>query len=135
VSLQDGVASAGFATTDSTTFANLSSTLFTGSAVYGIGIKAAGTYAVLNNSFTFTGARPPTTSPAYWSASNGSAASLFQQGRSTAVYQDVWDKGQAGLGPHLFVHEWITVTAGQTPAVLAVWGQVSEPWRVRRRFR
>jgi hypothetical protein len=112
VSLRDGVSSAGFSTTDSTTFANLSTTLFTGSAIYGIGIQAAGTYAVYNNAFSISGGTAGRKVTAYWSASNGSGP-------------DTWDSGQSGVGPHLFLHEWMTVSVGQTPAVLAVWGQVN----------
>jgi hypothetical protein len=124
-SIVDGVSSAGFATTDTDTFENLSSTLFTGSPVFGVGIKAPGTYAVFNNAIGVSGGTGGNNVTAYWSASDGSAPSFFQQGRTKAPTLDTWDGGETGVGPHLFTHEWMTVDTGQTPAVLAVFGEVS----------
>jgi len=124
ISIQDGVSSAGFSTSHSSIFTNGSSTSFTGSAVYGIEIDDTGTYAVYTNSFTISGGTAGKKVTAYWAASNGSAPSHFQQGRSAAILSDVWDKGQVGIGPHLFTHEVFTVASGQTPAVLARTGQI-----------
>lgn len=122
VSIQDGVspdAFSGFATTDDAVFANGSSTLFTGSPVYGIQILAPGTYMIFNNAWVSGGdtGKQVTT---YWAASDGSAPSLFQQGRASAKVGDTWDGGTASV--HTFLHEWITVDEGQTPATLVVYG-------------
>lgn len=114
-----------FATTDPDVFSNGSTTLFTGSPLYGISIDVAGTYAVFFNAFTISGGTAGHTISAYFDASDGSAPSFFQQGRTAAAALDTWDSGQAGVGPHLFVHEWHTVDTGQTPAVFVPWGRVS----------
>lgn len=125
VSIQDGIASAGFGSTDSAVFTNGSTTLFTGSAVYGVQINAPGTYRVVNNSFTNSRNGAVTAIAAYWAASDGSAPSFLQTGRTKAASPETWDSGQVGVGPHLFTEEWMTVTAGQTPAVLCRWVTVT----------
>jgi hypothetical protein len=124
VSLQDGVNGAGFATTSSSVFANASSTSFNGSAVFGIQINAAGTYEILTNTFDLSGGTAGRQFTAYWAASNGSAPSFFQQGRTQQGNIETWDTGQAGQGPHLFTTEWMTVSAGQVGAVLVRYAKV-----------
>lgn len=125
VSIQDTGGTAGFSTSDATTFTNGSTTAFTGAAVFGIQIHAAGTYAVYNNAFTISGGTAGNRVTTYWAASNGSAPSFFQQGRSAQNNVETWDRGQTGQGPHDFLHEWMTITAGQVPATLAVNGRVN----------
>ena len=125
VSMQDGVGGAGFSTTDGTVFSNASTTAFTGSPVYGIRILTTGTYAVLNNAFSLSGGTAGHIATAYWAADNGSAPSFLQQGRSAGATLDSWDAGQAGVGPHTFTTELMTVGVGQTPATLCRYGQVN----------
>lgn len=118
VSIHDTGGAAGFDTSDGTTFTNGSSTAFTGSAVYGIQIHAAGTYRVLNNIVWINSGAAGRVFNAYWAADLGSAPSHFQAGRTQNVTGENWDGGGVTFGPHLFTDEIMSVTSGQTPATL-----------------
>ena len=125
VSIHDTGGVAQFETSDSSIFTNGSSTAFTGSPVFGIQINKAGTYRVINNSFVLSGGTAGRIVIAYWTASLGVGPSLFQSGRTGNVNIEAWDNQQAGQGPHLFTEEWMGLTSGQVPSVLARYGRVA----------
>ena len=124
-SVQDGVSGGKFETSDATIFDNASTTAFTGSAVYGIRVKAAGTYMVQG---TFQWASQGTTGrgiSAYYSQSNGSGPSIFQLGRTDSLTGDNWSHAAAAPGlPHLSFYEFFSVSSGQVNGVNALWASV-----------
>lgn len=90
LSLQDAV-TAHFDTSDTDVFNNSSTTTFTGSALYGIGVLKPGTYRYEWNATVATGGTSGATIIAYWSSSGGGVLSEFQQGRTKTTIQDTFD--------------------------------------------
>lgn len=124
-SVQDTGGSDRFETSDSTVFANASTTLFTGAPVWGIQFNAAGTYMVQGSFFWIAQGTTGRGVSAYWSLSNGSAPSLFQFGRTGTLTGDAWDKSGAAPGlPHTSFYEFFSVSAGQVGGVGALWASV-----------
>jgi len=124
-SVQDTGGSARFETSDAAVFANASTTLFTGSPVWGIQINAAGSYMVQGAGFWIAQGTTGRGISHYYSASNGSAPSLFQSGRTDSLTGDNWSHAGAAPGlPHMSYYEFISVSAAQVGAVLAAYASV-----------
>lgn len=124
-SVQDGVSSGKFETSDATIFDNASTTAFTGSAVYGIRIKAAGTYMVQGAFFWATQGTVGRGISAYYSQSAGSGPSIFQLGRTDSLTGDNWSHAAAAPGlPHMSFYEFFSVSSAQLNGVNALWASV-----------
>jgi hypothetical protein len=124
-SVQDTGGTARFETSDATIFANASTTLFTGSPVYGIQINAPGTYMVQGAFFWLVQGTTGRGVNGYYSASKGSAPSIFQAGRTGTLTGDAWDKSGPAPGlPHLSFYEFFSVSAAQLGGVSALWASV-----------
>lgn len=118
-SLRNGV-NAHFATTDPTVFNNSSTTLFTGSPLFGIGVLQPGTYRYDFNQFCPTTGTAGQKLTAYWSSSGTALLSELQQGRVQCTMPDVWDANQTN---HLFWTEWQSfVNPGDVPGVAVPYG-------------
>jgi hypothetical protein len=124
-SVQDGVSNGKFETSDATIFDNASTTLFTGSPVFGIRIKAAGTYMVQGAFFWTSQGTTGRGISAYYSQSNGSGPSIFQLGRTDSLTGDNWSHAAAAPGlPHLSFYEFFSVSGAQLNGVNALWASV-----------
>jgi hypothetical protein len=114
-----------FETSDASIFANASTTLFTGSPVYGIQINAPGTYMIQGAFFWRSQGTTGRGISAYWAASDGSAPSIFQLGRTDALTGDNWSHSAAAPGlPHMSFYEFFSVASGQTGSVTALYASV-----------
>lgn len=114
-----------FETSDAGVFANASTSLFTGSPVWGIQINSAGTYMVQGAGFWIAQGTTGRGISFYYSASNGSAPSIFQSGRTDSLTGDNWSHAAAAPGlPHMSYYEFLSVAAGQVGAVLAAYASV-----------
>ncbi len=123
LSLQDG-SGALFQTNDSDTFANASTTSFSGSPVYGLQILKAGIYRVEWNASVASGGTAGANLTVYWSAFSPGSAFLsdFQQGRTGALIGDTWDLGRT---THLFWTEYHSFADNGVPAYTAPWAQLA----------
>lgn len=118
-SLQGGV-NAVFATTDPSVFDNSSTTLFTGSPLFGIGVLAVGTYRYDWNMICQGNGSAGQKLTAYWSSSGTALLSELQQGRVQLTMNDTWD---ANVTNHLFWTEWQSfVNPGDVPGVAVPYG-------------
>ncbi len=117
LSLHDGI-TASFQTNDSDTFANASTTAFTGGAVYGLQILKAGLYRFEWDAKVASGGTAGAILRAYWSVSSPGSAFLssFQQGRTQATVNDTWDLAQAG---HISWTEYHSFDTDGVPAYAA----------------
>jgi hypothetical protein len=124
-SVQDTGGTARFSTSDTSIFANASTTLFTGSPVYGIQINAPGTYMVQGAGFWLAQGTTGRGISHYYSASAGSAPSVFQFGRTDSLTGDNWAHAGAAPGlPHMSFYDFLSVSAAQVGAVLAGYASV-----------
>ncbi len=123
LSLQDGV-TASFQTNDSDTFANASTTAFTGGAIYGLQILKAGIYRVEWSAFVASGGTAGAQLTTYWSASSPGSAFLssFQQGRTGILIGDNWDRGHLN---HLSWTEYHSFDTDGVPAYAAPWATLA----------
>ena len=120
LSMQDGVSTGQFSTTDGTIFANDSHTYF-GTPIYGIGIHAVGTYRCEFNAFVTAGTGG-VKAIVYWTATTG-VLSYYQEGRTGLLQVDAWDDGISQQ--HISWTEYIVVRdSGDIPFHAAMYAQV-----------
>lgn len=121
VSLEDGV-SGSFQTSDDTVFANNSTTLFTGSPVFGVEVLQPGLYQYQWNSSKQSGGTVGAGITVYWSSSGGATLSSLQQGRTATLVGDAWDTAS---NTHISWTEYQAFGDADVPGVAAPYARVA----------
>lgn len=99
-------------------FDNSSTTTFTGSPVYGLGVLLPGTYRYEWSASPASGGTAGAVLEVYWASSGTAYLSSLQQGRTKTTVDDTWDRARSG---HLFWTEYQSFDVGGAPGVAAPW--------------